>query len=219
MSVSTTFLTPELHQYLLQVSLREPPLLAELREETMRSFSTYNMQTAPEQAQLLALLIKLRGACHVIDIGTFTGYSALSMAMALPTEGKVITCDVDEKATTFAKLYWKKAGLDNKIDLRLAPAKETLSALIHLYQNHELIYIDADKINLDLYYEQALKLLSPSGLVAIDNVLWDGRVIDESHQNESTQAIRTFNQKIHKDERVDISLIPIGDGLTLARKK
>ena len=219
MSVLTTFLTPELHQYLLQVSLREVPLLAELRKETMCSFSSYNMQTAPEQAQFLALLIKLNGVRHVIDIGTFTGYSALSMAMALPMNGKVITCDIDEEATIFAKQYWKKAGLDNKIDLRLAPAKETFSALIRLHQKCELIYIDADKINLYLYYEQALKLLPPSGLMAIDNVLWGGRVIDKSNHDESTQAIRTFNQKIHEDERVDISLIPIGDGLTLARKK
>uniref|UniRef100_UPI00022A9A79 O-methyltransferase n=1 Tax=Coxiella burnetii TaxID=777 RepID=UPI00022A9A79 len=221
MSINTTLLTPELYQYLLQVSLREPPLLAELREETTRSFSTYAMQTAPEQAQLLALLVKLMQAKKVIDIGTFTGYSAIAMGLALPKDGTLITCDVDEKSTALAKEYWEKAGLSDKIGLRLSPAKDTLAELIHAGQawQYDLIYIDADKANTDLYYEESLKLLREGGLIAVDNVLRRGQVADEENQSENNQLIRLFNQKVYKDERVDMILIPIGDGLTLARKK
>ncbi len=221
MSVQTTLLTPDLYQYFLEVSLREPPLLHSLREETQAQFATYRMQSSPEQAQFSSLLIKLMGATQAIDIGTFTGYSALAMALALPDSGQVITCEVDERPVALARSYWEKAGVTDKIKLHLAPASDTLKTLLKkgLQGHFDFVFIDADKINLDIYYEYSLELIRQGGLIAIDNVLWRGKVIDESDDRESTKKIRILNKKIHRDDRVDLSLIPIGDGLTLVRKK
>ncbi|WP_244896878.1 O-methyltransferase [Candidatus Coxiella mudrowiae] len=220
MSINTTFLTPSLYDYFLEVSLRESLILRELRKETTRLFPTYKIQTAPEQAQLLALLVKLVRAQKIIEVGTFAGYVTMAMAQALPPNGKIITCDVNEKTTNLARQYWQKAGLSNRIELRLAPASETLAQLIHTKQTnqYEFIYIDADKPNMNLYYEESLKLLCSGGVIALDNVLWQGKVANKLDQSESTQAIRALNQKIYQDKRVEISLIPIGDGLTLAKK-
>ncbi len=213
------FLSPEIYHYLLNVSLHEAPILKELREVTA-SHPAFQMMIGPDQGQFLALLVKLIGARYTLDIGTFTGYSALSVALALPENGQMIACDIDTESTKIAMSFWQKAGVENKIDLKIAPALDTLDALIKAgHKDHfDFAFIDADKRNNDKYYEKALALVRPGGLIAIDNVLWYGRVIDESNQEKTTQAIREFNQMLFADTRVDISMIPIGDGLTLARK-
>ncbi|MEO1396051.1 MAG: class I SAM-dependent methyltransferase [Cyanobacteria bacterium J06634_5] len=217
--------TPEatqttLYDYLLSVSLREPEVFHQLRQETAEH-PDWDMQIAPDQGQFMALLLQLIGARNVLEIGTFTGYSTLWLASALPDDGTVITCDVDEEATDIARRYWKKAGMDTKIDLRLAPATETLDQLLADGQarTFDFIFIDADKANYDHYYEKALQLLRDGGLVAVDNTLWFGRVIDPESQDEATVAIRSLNQKIHRDQRVDVSMVAIADGLTLAIKR
>lgn len=213
------FLSPEIYHYLLNVSLHEAPILEELREATA-SHPAFQMMIGPDQGQFLALLVKLIGARYTLDIGTFTGYSALSVALALPENGQVIACDIDTESTKIAMSFWQKAGVENKIDLKIAPALDTLDALIKAGQkdHFDFVFIDADKRNNDKYYEKALTLVRPGGLIAIDNVLWYGHVIDENNQEKTTQAIREFNQMLFTDKRVDISMIPIGDGLTLARK-
>ena len=179
------------------------------------------MQIAPDQGQFMALLLQLIGARNVLEIGTFTGYSALWLASALPKEGTVITCDIDEAATDMARRYWQKAGLASKINLHLALAIETLDQLLAAGQasTFDFIFIDADKVNYDLYYEKSLQLLRDGGLVAIDNTLWFGQVIDLECQDEDTAAIRALNQKVHQDPRVSVSMLGIGDGLTLAVKR
>jgi predicted O-methyltransferase YrrM len=215
-----TELTDTLHEYLLANSLREPPILARLREETAK-LPMANMQIGPEQGQFMRLLVELIGARRTIEVGTFTGYSALSVAMALPKDGKLIACDISEDYTTIARRYWAEAGLAERIDLRLAPALETLDGLLANggARAYDFAFIDADKEGYDGYYERCLSLLRPGGLIAIDNVLWDGNVADESDQSPDTRAIRALNAKVHQDDRVSISLIPIGDGLMLARKR
>ncbi|MBW2735651.1 MAG: class I SAM-dependent methyltransferase [Deltaproteobacteria bacterium] len=219
MSNESIQLTSALHRYLLDVSLHETPLQCELREETA-TLEERNMQIAPEQGQFMALLIKLVDAKHVIEVGTFTGYSALSMALALPDDGELICCDINEEWTTIAEKYWKKAGVAPRIDLRLAPAAETLDLLINERpHSFDLIFIDADKPSYQRYYESALTLLRTNGVVLIDNTLWGGDVIDESKQDEDTIAIRAFNHALSKDTRVEISMLPVADGLTLARKR
>ena len=209
-----------LYDYLLQVSLREHPVLAALREETAQH-AMGQMQIAPEQGQFMALLIQLMNAQRVLEVGVFTGYSALSVALALPPTGQLIACDVSAEYTAIAQQYWQKAGVADKIDLRLAPATETLQQLIDVGETNtfDFAFIDADKSNYDTYYEQALQLVRPGGLIAIDNVLWYGRVADPNVTDNRTQKIRALNQKLHKDDRVDISLLPVGDGVTLARKR
>lgn len=179
------------------------------------------MQISPEQGQFMRLLVQLIGAKKTLEVGVFTGYSSLSVALALLTDGKIIACDVSEEYTAIARLYWQEARVADKIDLRLAPALATLDNLLATGQAHtfDFAFIDADKVNYDGYYERALQLIRPGGLIAIDNVLWSGRVANPEIQNESTQAIRIFNQKLRDDERVTISLVPIGDGLTLALKR
>ena len=179
------------------------------------------MQIAPDQGQFLALLVKLLGAKKTLDIGVFTGYSSLVVALALPDDGKVIACDRDPEATALARRYWKEAGVEHKIDFHLAPALETLDQLIEQGQanSFDFAFIDADKRNYGNYYERALTLLRPGGLIAIDNVLWFGRVADPRDTDKRTIAIRELNQKIYQDERVEISMLPTADGLTLARKK
>ncbi len=219
MSRQPTELTPALHRYLLEISLREPPVLARLREETAARGDA-NMQISPEQGQLMALLVQLLDARRTIEIGTFTGYSTLAVALALPPDGRIVACDIDSETTATARRYWAEAGVADKIDLRIAPALDTLDALIAegAAGSFDFAFIDADKENYDGYFERALTLLRPGGLAAIDNVLWNGSVIDPSRNDRDTKAIRAFNAKLHDDDRVSISLLPIGDGLTLARK-
>lgn len=220
MSKKTIGIDNQLYDYLLSVSLRESEVLRQLREETnLHPYKT--MQIAPEQGQFMALLVQLIGASKTLDIGVFTGYSALCVALALPPAGKVIACDVNEEYTRVAQRYWQAAGVANKIDLRLAPALETLEQLLASEQleTFDFAFIDADKLNYQQYYEKSLQLIRPGGLIAIDNVLWSGRVANPNDPDEDTQAIRAFNQKLYRDDRVEISLIPIADGLTLALKK
>jgi predicted O-methyltransferase YrrM len=220
MSNQTLGLSDRLAEYLKSVSLREPEVLTELRQETSHHpMST--MQIAPEQGQFMALLVQLMGARKTLEIGVFTGYSALVVALALPADGKVVACDVNEEFTAIARRYWEKAGVTNKIDLHLAPALETLDQLLASGQANtfDFAFIDADKSNYDNYYERALQLVRPGGLIAIDNVLWSGAVADPQIQDTRTNAIRALNQKLHQDERVILSLIPIADGLTLALKR
>ena len=220
MSNQITQVTPELYQYLLSISVQEHPLLLELRKETKKLY-TANMQIAPEQGQFLQLIIKLLGAINVIEVGTYTGYSSLAMALALPKNGKIIACDTNESWTSIAKSFWGMAGVQEKISLKLAPAKETLEKLIAMGQaeSFDLVFIDADKINYQAYYEKSLKLIKDGGLIIIDNVLWDGKVANDNDCDAQTQCIKDFNSYISQDKRVDISLIPLGDGLMLARKK
>lgn len=220
MTRQTTPLTDELHRYLLDVSLRERPLLRRLREETA-AMEQAAMQIGPEQGQFMALLLELLGARLVLEVGTFTGYSALAMALALPDDGRVVACDVSEEWTRIGRRYWEEAGVSHKIDLRLGPAAETLEALLEdgAAGTLDFVFIDADKTSYDRYYELSLRLLRTGGLVAIDNTLWDGKVVDETVRDEDTEAIRALNRKLLDDERVTLSLVPIGDGLTLARKR
>lgn len=220
MSRQTVTLTEELYDYLLGVSLREPPVLARLREETA-ALPHAVMQVSPEQGQFMALLAELLDARRVIEVGTFTGYSALVVALALPADGRLITCDVDEDTTAIARRYWAEAGVADKIDLRLGPAAETLDALLADggAGTFDLAFVDADKKNYDAYYERGLALLRPGGLMVVDNVLWSGAVADPQRQDEDTVAIRALNAKLHEDLRVSLSLLPVSDGLTLARKR
>jgi predicted O-methyltransferase YrrM len=216
----TIALTDEVHDYLLRVSLREPDVLRELREETAR-LERSEMQIGPEQGQLMALLVELIGARRTLEIGTFTGYSALAVALALPPEGRVLACDVSEEWTSVGRRYWKKAGVADKIDLRLGPAVDTLRGLLAegRHDQFDFAFIDADKASYDAYYELCLQLVRPGGLIAVDNVLWSGKVADMSVTDADTEAIRRLNAKLAVDERVTLSLVPIGDGLTLARRR
>ena len=179
------------------------------------------MQITPEQAALMAMLVELIGARRCIEIGVYTGYSALAVALAMPTDGRLIACDINEEWTAVASRYWTEAGIADNIDLRLAPAGETIAALIDEGEagRFDFAFIDADKENYDAYYEGCLRLLRPGGLIAIDNVLWFGNVINPAKDDADTQAIRALNEKIGKDERVSVAMVPIGDGLTLARKR
>jgi predicted O-methyltransferase YrrM len=210
----------QLYNYLLSVSLREPEILGKLRQETA-NHPRGGMQISPEQGQFMRLLVQLIGAKKTLEVGVFTGYSSLSVALALPDDGKIIACDVSEEFTAIARRYWQQAGVTHKIDLHLAPALETLDQLLATGQaeTFDFAFIDADKENYDGYYERSLQLVRPGGLIAIDNVLWSGQVADLQYQDEETQAIRAINQKLHHDERVTISLVPIADGLTLALKR
>lgn len=212
-------LNPLLYEYLCKVSLHEHPVLQDLREETSK-LELALMQVAPEQAQFMQFLLKIIGAKRVLELGTFTGYSALAMSLVLPEDGQLITCDVSTTWTDIAKPYWKKAGQDRKIELRIGPAKESLHSLIN--DGHrdyfDFIFIDADKSNYMDYYELGLKLLHPKGIMAIDNVLWGGKVLDEHISDAQTREIRKLNTTIHEDPRVFSSLIPISDGLFLVQK-
>ena len=213
-------LDSRLYEYLLSVSLREVEVLTKLRQETSQHSASI-MQISPDQGQFMALLIKLLGATKTLDIGVFTGYSSLVVALALPEHGRVIACDRDPRATAIARRYWQEAGVAHKIELRLAPALETLDKLIADGESgsFDFAFIDADKRNYSNYYERALTLIRPGGAVAIDNVLWFGGVADPHDTDKRTVAIREFNQKLHQDTRVDISMLAIADGLTLALKK
>jgi predicted O-methyltransferase YrrM len=220
MSNRTLTLTPPLYEYLSAVSLREPKLLARLRQETLRD-SGATMQISPEQGQFMGLLVELTGACNILEIGTYTGYSSLCMALALPEDGRLVCCDISEEWTRIARRYWVEAGVEDKIRLHLAPALETLEKLLAqgAASTFDMAFIDADKEHYPEYYEACLKLLRPGGLLLADNTLWSGRVIDAADRNASTEAIRRFNLILHDDERINLSLLPLGDGLTLALKK
>lgn len=211
--------TERLYSYILEFGFRDDPLLQELRAETAKLPASM-MQISPEQGQFMALLAQLMGVRRAIEIGTFTGYSSLSVARALPADGKLICCDVSEEYTAVARRYWAKAGVAGKIDLRLAPALDTLKELKRSAPgSFDMAFIDADKTNYPHYYEAVLDLLRPGGVVLIDNVLWGGDVADPAAQDSETTTLRTLNSLIAADSRVDFCLLPIADGLTIARKR
>ncbi len=220
MSNRTLVLNDTLYDYLLSVSLREPDVLRRLREETAE-MPQGKMQISPEQGQFMALLAELISARRYLEIGTFTGYSALVVALALPQDGQVIACDISEEFTARARPYWEEAGVAEKIDLRIAPALETLDALIAGGESgsFDFAFIDADKTNYQGYFQRALDLIRPGGLICVDNVLWSGAVVDPARDDDDTEAIRAFNDRLSDDPRISLSLVPIGDGLTLARKR
>jgi caffeoyl-CoA O-methyltransferase len=220
MSKKYLTLTDSIYGYLQAVSVREPDVLKRLREETA-SMPNSTMQISPDQGQFMALLVQLINASKTLEVGVFTGYSSLSVALALPPDGRVIACDVSDEYTHVARRYWAEAGVADKVSLRLAPALETLDGLINEGQagTFDFAFIDADKGNYDGYYERALKLVRKGGLIAIDNVLWGGKVADDNAQDADTVAIRALNEKLLDDQRVSLSLVPIADGLTLALKR
>lgn len=220
MANSTLGLENQLYDYLLSISLREPDILASLREESA-NHPMAQMQIAPEQGQFMELLVQLMGAKKTIEIGVFTGYSSLCVALALPPNGQIIACDVSEEYTAIARRYWEAAGVANKISLQLGSAINTLDKLIAEGQagTFDFAFIDADKENYEAYFERSLQLVRNGGLIVIDNVLWSGRVADPQVQDKSTTALRSFNDKLRKDPRVTLSVVPIGDGLTLALKR
>ncbi|AVO60543.1 O-methyltransferase [Pseudomonas chlororaphis] len=220
MTARTLNLDDALYHYLLDVSLRETPLLRRLRDET-QALPMARWQVAPEQGQFLALLIKLIGARRVLEVGTFTGYSTLSMAAALPEDGQLICCDIPGDYNATARRYWQEAGVAGRIELRLAPALETLASIEREEgeAGFDLVFIDADKANYPAYLESALRLLRVGGLAVFDNTLWSGRVLEENPQSEDTRAIQALNRALKDDPRVDLSLLPLGDGLTLCRKR
>lgn len=220
MSKRSIMLTDSLYEYMNEVSLREPPLLLALREETAH-LTQRSMQISPEQGQFMALVARLIGARRCLEIGVFTGYSSLATALALPDDGRIVACDVSEEWTSIARRYWQDAGVAHKIELHLAPATETLDGLLAQGQagTFDFAFIDADKASYLAYYERALALLRVGGLMLVDNTLWNGRVADPEVADEDTVALRHFNEVLHRDERIDLSLLPLGDGLTLARKR
>lgn len=219
MSVEPTLLTKELRAYLLAQGVREPPVLQKLRAEGAK-LPEHMMQIAPEEGQMIALLVQIMGARKIIEVGTFIGYGTLWMALAMPPEGRIIACDISEPFTAIARRHWAEAGVAGRIDLRLAPAADTLAALIEAggAGTFDLVFIDADKASYAAYYEQALTLLRPGGVILIDNVLWNGDVINAKDSSADTRAIRALNDIVRADTRVNIAMVPIGDGLTIARK-
>ncbi len=220
MSSRTIVLTDAIYKYLLEVSLREPDVMRRLREETQK-MPHAGMQISPEQGQFMALLVELMGARRCLEIGTFTGYSALAVARALPADGVLVACDISADYTARAKPYWREAGVAERIDLRIGPAVATLDTLLAERQagSFDFAFIDADKANYKNYFQRTFDLVRRGGLIAVDNVLWSGAVVDPAREDEDTLAIREFNRTLAGDSRVTISLVPIGDGLTLARKR
>ena len=214
MANRTIDLTEELVAYVRRVGVREHPVLARLREETA-PLPMAQMQIAPEQGAFMALLVKLLGARQVLEIGTFTGYSSTAMALALPADGRIVCCDVSREWTDMARRAWADAGVADRVDLRLAPASETLATLDD--GSFDMAFIDADKTGYDAYFEGCLRVVRPGGLILIDNTLQGGRVADSSADDDNVRAIRALNDKIAGDERVDAVLLPLADGLTLAR--
>lgn len=220
MSSRTLFLTGPLYDYMLSVSLREPDILRRLRKETARDPMSM-MQISPEQGQFFTLIIKLLRASTTLEVGVYTGYSSLCVALALPSDGRIVACDINEEWTSIARRYWREAGVSDKVDLRLAPAIQTMDHLLRNGRENtfDFIFIDADKKNYEGYYERGLLLLRRGGLMAIDNVFWSGRVADPNVEEEEARTIRALNEKLKSDGRIDLSMIPIGDGLTLAMKR
>ena len=219
MSSRNTYIEESIYSYLLENSLRELPVLKKLREETQK-MPLGRMQISPDQGQLMSMLVQLIVPNKIIEVGTFTGYSSLVMALALPENGKIVACDISEKYTSKARLFWKEAGVADKIELRLGNASESLEKMLNegLSGTFDMAFIDADKENYKIYYEKCLELIRPGGLILIDNVLWYGRPADPNASDADTVAIRELNKFVYKDSRVDISLLSVGDGLTLARK-
>jgi predicted O-methyltransferase YrrM len=219
MANKTLSLSNALYTYLVEHSVREPEILQRLRRETAKD-SMSMMQIGPEQGQFMQLLVRLMAAKNCLEVGVFTGYSSLAVALVLPADGRIVACDVSEKWTAIARKYWMEAGVAAKIDLRIAPALSTLDELIASGNagSFDFAFIDADKINYLAYYERALTLVRTGGLIAVDNTLWGGQVIDKKSQSEDTQAIRQFNDRLRFDSRVHLSLLPVGDGVTLALK-
>lgn len=220
MSNRTLPLDDRLYDYLLRKSLREPPSLAALRAETA-SHPRVNMQIAPEQGQFMQMLVRLTGARRAIEVGVFTGYSSLAVALVLPADGQLLACDISEEFTAIARRHWQSAGVAHKIELVLAPALATLDSRITAGESgsYDFAFIDADKGSYHAYYERLLRLVRPGGLIAVDNTLWGGAVADPAAQDADTRAIREFNDLLLADRRIDLSLVPIGDGLTLARHR
>ena len=220
MSNRTLAISESIYQYLCDHSLREDPILKELRDHTY-DMEERAMQIAPEQGQFMQMLIKLIGAKNTIEVGVFTGYSSLAIALALPEDGRIVACDVNPQYTSVAEKFWVSAGVREKIDLRIGPARNTLSELISdgLTGTFDFAFIDADKVNYDHYYELCLQLIRPGGLITVDNVLWGGAVSNDGINDVDTNSIRALNDKLHQDERIDLSLVPVGDGLTLAMKR
>ena len=219
MSSRTIRMNDATDAYLQRVSLRETDVQRRLREETA-GLDHAGMQITPVQGQLMRMLTGLIDARRAIEVGVFTGYSALSVALALPEDGELVACDISEEWTTIARRYWSEAGVASKIRLCLAPALDTLDGLLRDGRAGEfdIAFIDADKTSYDAYYERCLELLRPGGLVLVDNVLWGGQVADESDRSQSTVALRSFNAKLKDDSRVELCMLPVGDGLTMARK-
>ena len=220
MGKGITGFDPALYRYLQTMGSPEPEILRQLRQET-QALPGAHMQITPEQGQFLALMVSLIPARQILEIGVFRGYSTLAMALALPPDGHIIACDQDPHATAIALEYWQKAGVKNKIDLRLAPALQTLNNLQNTpdLPQFDLIFIDADKRNYLNYYERGLTLLRPGGLIIIDNVLWFGKVADQNYDDPQTQSLREFNQFLAHDDRVQVSVMPLGDGMTLAVRR
>ena len=214
MTNRTLTMTDPLVEYLLRFGVREHPVLASLRDETAK-LPEHNMQIGPDQGAFMAMVVNLTGARRILEIGTFTGYSSTAMALALPPDGRILCCDVSREWTDIARRAWADAGVADKVELRLAPAAETLASLER--GSYDLAFIDADKPGYDTYYEGCLRAVRPGGLIMIDNVLWSGEVADESADGENVGAIRALNEKISRDGRVEHVILPIGDGLTLAR--
>ncbi|MBI3526836.1 MAG: class I SAM-dependent methyltransferase [Betaproteobacteria bacterium] len=219
MANKTLSLSNALYTYLVEHSVREPEILQRLRAETAEDRMSM-MQIGPEQGQFMQLLVRLMGAKNCLEVGVFTGYSSLAVALVLPPDGRIVACDVSEKWTAIARKYWMEAGVAAKIDLRIAPALSTLDELIASGKagSFDFAFIDADKINYLPYYERALTLVRTGGLIAVDNTLWGGQVIDKKSKSDDTQAIRQFNDRLRTDLRIHLSLLPIGDGVTLALK-
>jgi caffeoyl-CoA O-methyltransferase len=220
MSRRTIQVDDRIYEYLLRVSVREPAALETLRDETA-AHPRAGMQISPEVGQLLQLLVRLTGARRTIEVGVFTGYSSLAIALALPADGRILACDVSDEYTAVARRHWQAAGVTDKIELVIAPALETLDARLRQGEAgcYDFAFIDADKSNYIGYYEKVFELLRPGGLIAVDNTLWGGAVADEADQSTDTVALRRFNEQLRADERVDLSMVPIGDGLTLARRR
>jgi len=218
MSGKFTAMTPELHDYVRRLCVPADPLLQRLVEETTALGQVARMQIAPDEGMLLQLLARMIGTRFAIEIGTFTGYSAISIARGIADDGKLLCCDVNEEWAAIARRYFREAGLDRKIELRIAPALETLRSLPET-ESVDFAFVDADKQSYADYYEEILKHLRPGGLLLIDNVLWGGSVVDASDESESTLAIRSVNEHVAADQRVDAVIVPIADGLTIVRKK
>ena len=220
MSMKTILMDDQLLEYLRQNSVREPDVLQELREETQK-LSNSGMQISPEQGQLMFMLVKLVNAHKIVEIGTFTGYSSTVMALAMPEDSQLIAFDISEEYTRTARIFWKKAGVDQRVKLVLGNAKESLKNFLQAGEQEsvDLAFIDADKSSYAEYYEYCLQLIRPGGLILVDNVLWGGQVADASNHDKDTEALRIFNAALSSDQRVDLCMVPIGDGLTIARKR
>lgn len=208
---------PAVQAYIAEAMVHEPPALRDLREETARTTRS-RMAIGPEQGRFMAQLARLTGVRRYLEIGVFTGYSSLAMALALPDDGYILACDVSEEWTNIARRYWKAAGVEGKIELRIAPALDTLAALPRDVTPFDMAFIDADKHNVDAYYERALELVRPGGVILVDNVIWDGAVLDADSDDADTRALRAISFKAGSDPRVDASLVPICDGLLIAVK-